>query len=181
MARSRGLGDVYKRQGQDLQTTTRNSLGRTPAALLAWPGGRPVGADGEAAQTIIDGAQVVLRSLWVVYLIVDDPRPDEAAYVGGTGEPGMLDLVQTTCAKILGLRIAGLWDAEPRPVLVDVKVGRIVPRATMVYVVTFATHATITTVEPLPDAEPLERVDGETGPTESTEDLLVFTADTTAT
>ena len=167
--------------GQSAEGTSRPGLGRSAtSAALAFPGARADGESGEAVSTIIDGAQVVMRALWVVYVTVNEPRDDETLYTGAAGEPGMLTSVERVVQKFTGLRIAGLWDAAPRVQFVDVRIGKIVPRQSATYVVTFATHHTVQSIEPLPDAVPLERIDGETGP-EGETDLLTFTADTTAT
>lgn len=176
----RPFSEVEWFAGQDLLSAERATLGRGTAAFLAWPGGRAAGANGEMVSTFFDDAEVVMRALWVVYVQVSDPRDDAAMYTGAPNEPGMLDAVERVVAKVTSLRIAGLWGGAPRVELVDVRVGRIVPRATAIYVVTFATHHTVMSVDPLPDAVPLERIDGPTGP-EGAPDLVEVHADTTAT
>lgn len=114
-----------------------------PAAFLAFEGCQPLGADAVWAETGGHESQVVVRSLWRVYVVVGDLRSDAAATKASiAGQPAVLSALQRVMEQLDGLAVDGLHD--DRPVRwVGSAPWLIAKRTTYVYVARFRADAAL--------------------------------------
>jgi hypothetical protein len=131
-----------------------------PAAFLAFEDGRPLGdEDGAYTDTLLRDTEVVVRSLWRIYVVVGDLRGDAAALKAAvSGQPGALLCVQRVMEAFAGMDVDGLFAASGVR-LVRVAPWLIAKRVAYVYVVQVAASASLpATTEPTP-GEPFAGMD----------------------
>ncbi len=167
----RWAGQVTQLEGVDAAT-----LGKAPAALLAYESSATEGASFES---ILDEAETIERHLFRVYVTVQDTRGDEKTLKGTTGQTGALACVHSVKAALTALGITNV--SEPvrlvgsQPWLIDRGVQQ-------TYVVRFAVRAlldtTATEAADEPASVPFETMTGENGPEDLT-DLDPSTIDLT--
>lgn len=87
-------------------------LGKAPAALLAWEGAVPEGANGVWQEDGGHNVQVVERHHWSVFVVVKDTRGDAQALNGTVGLPGVLRCTRLVKEALVGLRVPGLFDGD---------------------------------------------------------------------
>ena len=87
---------------------------KLPALFLACAGGRPLGTDGAHVEGGGHTFTAVMRTRWVVYVIVGDLRGDAQATVAAiAGQPAALSVTQRVLVTLAGLQIDGLHDGKP--------------------------------------------------------------------
>ena len=103
----RYAGEITPQHGVDDEL-----LGNAPAALLAFERETPQGQNGAFQEVLGREIQVVERSLWRVYVVVQDHRGDTEAIKGTTGQPGALTCAEAVKLALTGLDIPGLHDGS---------------------------------------------------------------------
>ncbi|MFO0610795.1 MAG: hypothetical protein U0324_46970 [Polyangiales bacterium] len=140
----RYAGEVTAELVQDIERGIYDlSPEQLPAALLAWEGEDPVGAEGAFTEAGGHAIEVVGRSVWRVYCVVRDLRGDEEALKGTlAGQPGALLCAHAVKKALAGFVVAGLHDGRTvrwvgsRPVV-------IARRTAYVYAVRFSADAAL--------------------------------------
>lgn len=157
----RWAGQVTQQEGVD-ETT----LGKAPAALLAYESSTTESASGE---TILDEAETIERHLFRVYVTVQDTRGDQKTLKGTTGQTGALACVHAVKAALTGLAIT---DAGEPVRLVGSQPWLVERGVQHTYVVRFSVRAVLDTTATEsasePASEPFETMTGENGPEDLT-------------
>ena len=156
----RWAGQATQQEGVDEAT-----LGKAPAALLAYESSATEGPGGAEAETILDEAETIERHSFRVYVTVQDTRGDEKTLKGTTGQTGALACVHAVKTALTALAITNVNEpvrlVGSQPWLIDRGIQQ-------TYVVRFVVRAvldtSVTEVAAEPAAVPLETMTGTNGP-----------------
>ena len=154
------------------------TLGKAPAALLAYEGFSVDGPNGELAETILDDGETVLRHAFLVCVIIKDHRPNAARSVqSNVGQPGILACDSAVIAALAAVRIPGLYQGESVR-LSGARPWKTLPGGGVAHLVRVTARALLDTDEAEafgePASVPFEGMDGTNGP----EDALDLDAST---